>query len=82
MIVVSTCVLMATAAMGVTVPRARSCTGIVLRSAVAVSTGTGAGLRLRARRNAVGRPETADEHGDTEQGQRRPSNEPLSLKHR
>ena len=41
-----------------------------------------AGLRLRARRNAVGRPQTADEHDDAEQGQRRPSDEPLSLKHR
>src|SRR4029078_11719773 len=40
------------------------------------------GLPLRARRNAVGPPEGADEHEETEKGQRRPSNEPFSLKHR
>ena len=40
-IVVSTCVLMATAAMGVTVPRDSRRTGVDLRSAEATSTGTG-----------------------------------------
>ena len=82
MIVVSTCVLIATLAMGVTVPRASSRTGIVLRSATAISTGNRSGLSLRARGNAVGGPNAAHKHGNADQGERRPPNEPLSLDHR
>ena len=71
MIAVSTRALMATLAIGVTLPSASSRTGTFLRSALATSTGTtaaGLALCLAPCRRA---PESAGKHGNANQGERR-----------
>ncbi len=71
MIAVSTRALMATLAIGVTVPSDSRRTGTALRSAVATSTGTTRRLRLRARGDAIAGPQTADKQDNANQGERR-----------
>ena len=70
MIAVSTRALMATLAIGVTLPSDSMRTGTALRSAVATSTGTTLGRRLRAR-SAIAGPQAADKQDNANQGERR-----------
>ena len=69
-IAVSTRALMATLAIGVTVPSASMRTGTVLRTAVATSTGTTRAAPCE-RRGAVAGPHAAGKHSNADQGERR-----------
>ncbi len=69
-IAVSTRALMATLAIGVTLPSDSRRTGTALRSAVATSTGTTRAAACE-RRGAVAGPQAADKQGNANQGERR-----------